>query len=261
MRSCLYECQVMHRRILPKTHAFAYRIFMFALDLDELDEVSRRVRGFGRERWAPYAFCDCDHLSPAPRATKAKLREYLTAQGIDLPAEGRVSLVTLPRGFGYIFNPVSFYYCFKLDGTPLCAVAEVGNTFREMKLFPIKDLGEAGFHRRVAKDFYVSPFSCLDTAFDFRPAFPKDRLEIFIDDYNGGERTLASRLSGKRVELTTWTLARFTLKYPCITAWVILLIHWHALLLWLKRFPFIRKTGNIAGQRDVLRPHRTLAGP
>jgi DUF1365 family protein len=63
MKSCLYECSVMHHRLEPKEHHFSYRIFMFALDLDEIDEVARRVKGFARNRWAIYEFRDRDHLT------------------------------------------------------------------------------------------------------------------------------------------------------------------------------------------------------
>jgi len=262
LNSCLYECRVMHRRLLPKEHQFAYRIFMFALDLDEIDQAAKTVRGFGRNRRALYAFNDRDHLAPDDRPVREKLSAYLRDQGIELASHHRVELVTLPRVLGYIFNPVSFFFCYEADGKPLCAVVEVGNTFREMKIFLLREMSpRGGFHLRVAKDFYVSPFSALDTEFDFKLRPPGERLDVHIDDYQDGELTLLSALTGERVELTTKQLWWFTLKYPLITLKVIFLIHWHALLLWLKRVPFIAKTANVEGQRGVLRPHRSLVKP
>ncbi len=260
MNSCLYECHVMHRRILPKAHQFAYRIFMFSIDLAEVGHIAGSVSGFSYNHSNVYSFRDRDHFAPTDEPVREKLARYLGEQGIDLPAAGRVQLLTLPRVLGYIFNPVSFFFCFEPDGEPLCAVVEVGNTFREMKLFTIREFSESGaFRLRVAKDFYVSPFSSLDTEFDFKLRLPGDRLDIHIDDYHRGACTLVSALTGERAELTTRQLWWFTLKYPLITAKVIFLIHWHALLLWLKRVPFIAKTANVEGQRGVLRPHRSLA--
>ena len=175
-------------------------------------------------------------------------------------------LVTLPRVFGYLFNPVSFYFCFDRSGAPAAAIAEVTNTFREMKPFFLRpdptDAARGVFHLRVPKHFYVSPFSDVDVAFDFHLRLPGDRLAVRIDDYTGERRTLTSTLAGGRRELTSARLAWFTLKYPALTLRVITLIHWHALRLWLKRVPWFAKAARAADQRGLYRPHHSLTpGP
>jgi DUF1365 family protein len=107
MNSCLYECEVMHHRLAPKEHHFRYRIFMMALDLDELDEVAARIPIFGRNRANIYAFRDRDHLTlPGLEAanTKENLVAFLAQNGIQFPPNGRITLVTLPRVFGYILR-------------------------------------------------------------------------------------------------------------------------------------------------------------
>lgn len=120
--------------------------------------------------------------------------------------------------------------------------------------------GENLFRLITPKHFYVSPFSALDLAFEFKLRVPDETLDIHIDDRDGDRRVLLSALTGKRVPLTTSRLSWFTLKYPLITLKVISLIHWHALLLWFKRLPFHRKTAHPELQRDVLNPHASLAG-
>jgi len=263
MNSCLYECRVMHHRLAPKEHHFRYRIFMFALDLDEIDEVARRVPFFSRNRPNLYAFRDRDHLTLAGRETatvRENLIEFLAQRGIQFPGNGRITLITLPRVFGYIFNPVSFYFCHDSTGAPVCAVVEVGNTFGELKPYLLRETaGDNSFRLITPKHFYVSPFSALDLTFDFKLRVPGDQLEIHIDDREGDRPVLLSALTGKRAPLTTAQLAWFTVKYPLITLQVIFLIHWHALLLWAKRLPWHRKTENRDLQRDVLRPHASLA--
>lgn len=259
LKSCLYTCQVMHHRLAPKEHSFRYRIFLFALDLDELDTVAARVRGFSRNRFNLYSFRDDDHLEPGPEPLKTKLIQELKRGGIAFPEGGRVLLLTLPRMLGYVFNPVSFYFCTDAEGLPFAALAEVGNTFREMKLFLLPKPDPDGVFRLVApKYFYVSPFSAPDIAFDFRLRLPDEHLEIHIDDREGERRTLLSALTGKKVPLTSANLARLTLFHPLVTLRVIVLIHWHALLLWLKRIPWFAKTAHRDLQRNVLRPHSTL---
>ena len=161
LKSCLYECRVMHRRILPKAHKFEYRIFMFSLYLDEIESLAKSVRGFGRNGRAPYAFLDRDHLAPNDRPVREKLTAYLREQGIELGGSHRVELVTLPRVLGYIFNPVSFFFCYEAAGRPLCAVVEVGNTFGEMKLFLVRELSpRISMSRRFRPSTPNSTSSC-----------------------------------------------------------------------------------------------------
>jgi len=274
MKSCLYECEVMHARFTPRRHRFAYRIFLFAVDLDELPDLARRTGLFGHNRRHLYALHERDFLPvneprhPAGPATpgaagglKARVAAFARSHGIDW-ADGTVLLVTLPRIAGYLFNPVSFYFCRDRAGRPLCAIAEVTNTFREMKPYfvPVDpaDAARGVFRLRVPKNFYVSPYSDVDVAFDFHLRLPGEQLAVRIDDYVGEQRTLTSTLAGPRRELTTGRLAWFTLKYPLLTLRVISLIHWHALLLWAKRVPWFAKAARAADQRDLYRPHSSL---
>ena len=277
MNSCLYECHILHARFSPRAHRFAYRIFLFAVDLDELDELPQRLRLFSRNRANFYSFHDRDYLpaneplyhadesSPLPGSfqnLRGRVTAYLSARGIDL-AGGRVILVTLPRILGYLFNPVSFYFCYDHAGAPVAALAEVTNTFKEMKpylLGPATQTAAPGeFHRRTPKHFYVSPFTDVNVAFDFTLRSPGERLFVQIDDYIGAERTLTSVLTGERRELSSGRLAWFSLKYPLLTLRVIALIHWHAFRLWLKRIQWFAKSARPADQRDLYRPHSSIA--
>ena len=279
MNSCLYECHVMHARFAPREHRFLYRIFLFALDLDELDALHRKHALFSVGRRNLYSFRDRDFLptgeplhNTAPEkchplgdtslGLKQRVVAHLAARGVDLTG-GRVVLVALPRVMGYLFNPVSFYFCYDRTGAPAVAIAEVTNTFKEMKPFflgPDTQAAARGeFRVRVPKNFYVSPYSDVDVAFDFTLRTPGDRLSIQIDDYVGDQRMLTSTLSGPRRELTDARLAWFSLKYPLITLRVISLIHWHAFRLWLKRVPWFAKSARADAQRDLYRPHASIA--
>lgn len=267
----------MHARFAPKAHRFGYRLFLFAIDLDELDILNRSLHLFSFNRRNLYSFRDRDYFpthepvhntSPArpqsadgdPQSLKSRVVSHLAAQDIDLTG-GRVLLVTLPRVLGYLFNPVSFYFCYDRTGAAVAAVAEVTNTFKEMKPYLLgPETGSAGtFSRRTPKHFYVSPFSDVDVAFDFRLTAPDARLSVRIDDYAGSERTLTSTLTGPRQPLTDGRLAWFTLKYPLITLRIIGLIHWHAFRLWLKNVPWFAKAARVSDQRDLYRPHASIA--
>jgi DUF1365 family protein len=321
MNSRLYECHVMHARFLPKPHRFVYRIFMLAIDLDELPALHRRLHFFSVNAPNLYSFREIDFLPttepvhnqsqnqvchlisdkfsasatpvptsfatssslPAPGSTlsapgtllKARVLAYLTACGTDLGPGGRIQLVTLPRVCGYLFNPVSFYFCYDAGGTCVAVISEVTNTFREMKPYflgpstfhPSLPSGAAAasaaasgsFNLRTPKNFYVSPFSDVDVAFDFRLRPPTTSLSIQIDDYVGPDRTLTSTLTGPARPLTDARLAWFLLKYPLITLRIISLIHWHAFILYLKKNPWFAKAARPSDQRDLYRPHASLS--
>src|SRR5208282_220352 len=160
-------------------------------DLDELGAMARAIPFLSVNRRNLYSFREGDFLptseplhnggggAPSAGSLKERVLSYLAARGVELPG-GRVVLLTLPRVAGFLFNPVSFYFCYDSAGRPAAAIAEVTNTFHEMKpyfLGPDALAGEDGeFRLRVPKHFYVSPFSDVDVAFDFRLRNPAEGL-------------------------------------------------------------------------------------
>ena len=243
----------MHRRLQPKRHEFVYRIFLFLLDLDEIPSLTRAIPLFSAEEPNLYSLRNEDYFQFHSRGLRENLETFLQTQNIPTrPA--RIRLLTLPRMLGYTFNPISIFFCFDAENRPLTSVVQVGNTFGELKpyLVPLDESGHS-FHIRVPKNYYVSPFSPLDLAFDFRFDPPGNRLHIAIDDYRGEEKILLSTLTGKRTELNTSNLARLTLAFPLVTLKIIFLIHWEALRLWFKGIPFHTKEANPSKQTGSFR--------
>ena len=256
MNSCLYECTIMHDRQKPKRYKFAHKIFMFYLDLDELPQLSRFSWLLGYNQHRVYDFKDQDHISDGVSAVKENIRVYLKRQGIDQMVE-RIQLMTNVRTFGYIFNPVSFYFCFDKEKNPLCVVTEIGNAFGELKYFylgPDKKTAKAFVDQQV-KYYYISPFTDLDNQLDFKIQVPDERLNITIDTLKNGEKFFWSSMTGPRKPLTTANLVWYTIKYPFITLKVILLIHWHAAMLhFVRKVAHHGKEDNPQLQREVQRP-------
>ncbi|MXV16111.1 DUF1365 family protein [Pedobacter sp. HMF7056] len=263
--SCLYKARVMHHRLSPKEHSFHYDIFMFYLDLDEIDGLSARLRFMSRNRFNLFNFRDKDHLQlprekpETSKTTRQHIIGYLAGQDINI-GNGRIMVLTNLCTLGYQFNPVSFYFCYDEKERPLCAVVEVCNTFREMKPYLLGLETRNGDHFRLntAKDFYVSPFIDMDTRFDFDLQVPGQKLRIRIDDFDqAGKRFFISTLTGESVPLTDAKLLAYFLSFPLITLKVIGLIHWQALKLWLKKLPFHKKADDKHLQKDVYRPYKT----
>jgi DUF1365 family protein len=256
----LYECQVAHARLKPKRHAFDYAVFMFSVNLDDLPMLDRSLIGFSHNRFNLFSIHDADHIALGkPGGIRGNLVEWLSLQGVHVPEDAMFRLVTFPRVLGYGFNPVSFYHVSAVDGRVLAVVAEVVNTFREMKLYQIDHVDADGVaHRRVAKNFYVSPFSDPGMEFDFKIGLPGENFRVNIDVYAEDERVLLSAVRGERRELRSARLFWYALKYPLLSFRIIGLIHWHAFLLWIRKVPFFRKSERREVQLDVLRPHTSL---
>jgi DUF1365 family protein len=253
----------MHHRLSPKEHRFHYDIFMFYLDLDEIDGLARRLKLMSHNRFNLFNFRDKDHLQlPKENPDTSKnirqhLTDYLKINGVDI-GDGRIMVLTNLCTAGYQFNPVSFYFCYDGQGNVVCSVVEVCNTFREMKPYFLGADTRQGdeFKLNTGKYFYVSPFIDMDTNFDFDLHIPGEKLQLKIDDYDkDGKRFFISTLSGKRKALTDANLFLYFISFPLITLKVIGLIHWQAVKLWLKKIPYHKKEANKELQKDVFRPY------
>lgn len=255
MRSALYQCTVFHHRETPVAYGFTLPTFMFHLDLDELDALAEELPLLSHNADNVYNFRDDDHLYLGHLCLRDNVAAYLQAHDIKEPL-GRIELMTNLRTCGYVFNPVSFYFCHDPEDRPLAIVVEVHNTFGELKPFLLRpqDQHDRQFKRSFDKHFYISPFAELDNTLHLKVRFPGERLAIHINSSRTGESRpfFRSSLTGQRIPLTHANLVRYSLRFPFITLKVITLIHYHALRLYLKKVPFLRKSEQADLQTGIL---------
>ncbi|MDX1621552.1 MAG: DUF1365 domain-containing protein [Nitriliruptorales bacterium] len=246
-RSQLLAGTVRHRRHQPREHAFRYRLFHVLLDLGDLDRLDREIAGFGHNRAAPTSFYDRDHLDETDEPVRDKLGRWLRRHGRSLP-DGPVHLWTSLRVFGYVFNPVSWFFCYSTAGELELVVAEVNNTFGERYCYLLDDLEQRGgtWRAQRAKRFHVSPFlpvDGLDYTFRFRPPAGDGRtVAVHMDVHDeDGEVVFDATLAERPEPLTTASLWRAVVRHPFVTVMTIVRIHWQAVKLWWKRVPFFHK--------------------
>ena len=242
--SSLYRGLVTHRRVRPREHRLSYRVFWLLLDLGEIDALDRGLRLFSRNRFNLLSFHDRDHGDGSGGPLRPQIEAYLGRAGIDLHG-GAIRLLTMPRVLGYVFNPISLYYCHRADGGLAAVVYEVTSTFgvRHAYVIPIRDEDQqAGLIRQgAAKALYVSPFMGMEMDYDFRGRAPGERLELVIDGLDAEGLLITAALSAQRRDLTDANLLAATLAMPLLTLKVVAAIHWEALKLWLKRIPLTRQ--------------------
>ncbi len=245
----LFDTVVTHHRTSEKAavqpHSLRMKTYMFLLDLDQMDQTGPMV---SINHFNIFAFYDRDHLKFLPASgekTADRVRGVIRRAGYTEPEQ--ILLLTNLRLLGYVFNPVSFYFCYS-DQRLQVVLAEVNNTFGEQHaiLIPCKPDNRGFMRFQARKNFYVSPFLKHDTELFFHfKDIRSEQLFFLIDSgYANNEKKeilLRTSLIGKRRAYTTRTILYEFFRVPLLTFRIIAAIHWHALRLYLKKIPFYSK--------------------
>lgn len=228
----LYEVEILHRRQSPVTHEVRQRGYLAYVDLDALPRVPLLAR-----------FDAADHLGDPTRSIRANVDAFLADSGIDLRG-GRVTMLAQPRNLGYVFNPLSLFWCHDPSGELVAVIAEVHNTYggRHAYLIRPDERGAA----ETAKAFYVSPFYPVDGFYRMSVAEPDERLAITITLHRPEGRPFVASVRGVARPMTVAALVRFAVRYPLATYAVRLGIVWHGIRLYLKGLPVMPRSASTA---------------
>ena len=248
LKSALYRGTVTHARHTPHAHVFTYGLFMMYLDLDELDHVFDGRWLWSVRRPALARFRRADYLGDPDVALADAVRNR-AAELTGRRPDGPIRMLTHLRYFGYIQNPVTFYYCFSADDVRVETIlAEITNTpWGERHTYAVSTDVVAASSQDAATDrrhrfdkaFHVSPFMVMDHEYDWRFSAPGETLRVHMANRDASGKVFDASLSLTRQEISGASLASALAAYPFITARVALGIYWQALRLWLKRTPFV----------------------
>ncbi|MFM0250066.1 DUF1365 domain-containing protein [Paraburkholderia sediminicola] len=234
--------QVMHERLRPKHHRFAYPVFYVRCDLDRLTSLDSGW--FGIDRWRPLSLHTRDHGPRDGSDLASWMRAQLSVAGIE-QADGKIWLQAFPRVFGYAFNPVSFWFCHDRDGHLRALLAEVRNTFGDRHSYLLSAAGNAPITVDTAltcrKVLHVSPFCRVEGRYEFRVRETPNRASVSIDYEDLDGLLIRTALGGRLKPLTRSRALAALIRQPLLTVGVVARIHWQALRLAIKKAPFYGK--------------------
>lgn len=235
MRAAIYRTSISHVRRSPLKNAFTYRSYSWFVDVDDLPRLPSLLRPLA-------VFRAGDHLGDPAAGFRTNVERYLRSQGIE-PDGGPIHMLTSARVFGYVFNPLTLFWCYRSSGELQCVVAEVHNTYGERHCYLLRT--DAAGRASVPKAFYVSPFNDVDGQYRMKLPAPGDRLAVSIILEREGHRPFVATMDGRRHPATVRNILAAAIRVPAAPLLVSALIRVQGIKLWARRLPV------------VARPHHT----
>ncbi|MGX9462306.1 DUF1365 domain-containing protein [Shewanella sp. A14] len=255
LNSGIYSGMVSHRRHVPKLHSFGYSLAMMAIDLDEVEAITATSKLFSTDKFTPLKFKPSDYLNVLDKQFGDQLILSAACNGNDAIALKQRVLATIKhlgasdvcdkvifsgqiRHLGFYFSPVNFYFCYHQDEM-VYMLAEVSNTPWNERHCYLVDIANTTHTDKV---FHVSPFMNLDMHYVWRITAPEKCLKVIIENRNADNcKLFDAGVVLKRKPITAKNMRRFMLQFPLMTGKIMLGIYWQALILFVKRIPFVGK--------------------
>lgn len=243
---CLYTGHVFHKRHTPFEHAFKYRVFTLWLDIDTLPAFSKNLKTFSFNRFNLFSLHERDHGPRDGTPIRPWIETAAAEKNIDISG-GKIFMLTFPRILGYVFNPITLYFCYNKNATLKAILYQVKNTFggQHGYLLPVRT-SKGKIKQHCEKVFHVSPFIHMDCTYKFHLEEPAETLNFAIHQFTNthkddskNEKILTATWDGNRKDLTDRALLKTLITHPLLTLKIIIGIHAEAFHLWRKGAKFI----------------------
>ncbi len=240
MNSCIYKGRVRHQRYAPRLHEFTYSLFMMYVDLDELPTLFNKHFLWAVNKPNLASFHRKDHHGDEG-SLKDSIRSLVFEQTGE-KTEGPIRLLTHFRYFGYVFNPLSMYFCYDISGKHVThVVAEVMNTpWKEQHCYVLKNnQRENVISAKHQKEFHVSPFMSMDMKYHWNIHSPAEQMNLSIENWAQEEKVFDASIYLQKIEINSRTLRNVLFNFPLMTLKVTAMIHFEAIKLWMKGIRYV----------------------
>ncbi|MFD5277959.1 DUF1365 domain-containing protein [Pseudarthrobacter sp. NPDC058362] len=231
MKPAIYRTCISHVRHSPLKNAFTYRSYSWFVDVDHLPRLPWLLRPLA-------GFHAADHLGAPDATIRANVERFLRSQGIT-PDGGPIHMLASARVFGYVFNPLTLFWCYRAGGGLECVVAEVHNTYGERHCYLLRT--DQSGRAAVPKAFYVSPFNDVSGQYRMKLPAPDERLAVSIVLDREGHRPFVATMDGRRRPATVRNILAAALAVPAAPLLVSALIRVQGIKLWARRLPVVAR--------------------
>ena len=229
--AAIYRTSISHVRHTPLKNAFTYRSYSWFVDVDRLPRLPMLLRPLA-------VFRAGDHLGDPSETIRNNVERFLCTRGME-PDGGPIRMLASARVFGYVFNPITLYWCYRQSGDLQCVIAEVHNTYGERHCYVLKT--DSSGRASVPKAFYVSPFNDVDGQYRMKLPAPDERLAVAIVLEREGHRPLVATMAGERHPATIGNILAAALAVPAAPLLVSALIRIQGVKLWARRLPVVKR--------------------
>ncbi|MFP5366858.1 MAG: DUF1365 domain-containing protein [Actinomycetes bacterium] len=231
MDAAIYRTAISHVRRTPLKNSFTYRSYSWFVDVDNLPRLPLLLRPLA-------AFRSGDHLGDPDASLRSNVERFLRTQGIE-PDGGAIRMLTSARVFGYVFNPLTLFWCYRADGELECVVAEVHNTYGERHCYLLRT--DTAGRASVPKAFYVSPFNDVSGQYRMKLPAPGERLAVSIVLEREGHKPFVASMDGTRRPATLRNILAAAVAVPAAPLLVSALIRVQGITLWARRLPVVAR--------------------
>ena len=238
LASCLYRGEVVHRRLAPVRHELRYSVYNLFVDVEELPTLGNRLKLFSYNRFNLFSIDDRKFGpgdgTPIHEHVWGLVKNSAVGQSVT-----RIFMFCYPSVLGYVFNPLTTFYCYDANSQLRLMIYEVNNTFgeRHSYVIPVDDSQS----QTCSKKFYVSPFNKVEGHYDFTIGPPGDELKLGIRLTNADGPCLNAWFAGTKQKLTDAALTKSFLGLPLLPLKIIGGIHWEAVKLWFKGMRLVKR--------------------
>ena len=240
LNNFLCESDVYHARKLPFKNHFNYKICSIFFDIKNIKKL-KNLKFISLNKFNIFSINLKEYGNLTGNLYSFIINKLKSKYKVN--KNYNIFLLTSPKFFGYIFNPISIYFVYYKKKIEFI-IYEVRNTHHEKHMY-FKKLNAYNLKKhQINKKFYVSPFLKMNLKYFFNINFKKNGLKIMINAISKKEK-LYTGMNIKFINLTDKNLLFTAIKRFFYAQKIMIMIHYQAIKILFKKRNFSFKDKKI----------------